>query len=308
MPLGAVMIMSAVPYSEIQIETLRRPGLKVTWLAYFIEAGRKGQIAAAAQALGISGQALRRNLDQLEEHLSLQLIQYHGKLLQLTPNGEAFLGEACELFNAIRNLTTAKKAPLPVRSPRLRLGWTKCWLQNLLVSLCSQVRESFPEHRLSIHHYLGPNDLEQALLSGQLDLALSWAPPASEKIASVRAQPSPYLIVSAPQPARPWENWSYAIPDAHLASLHPWERSRYPQKVQMEVNSFYALLDIAISGLCAVYLPECLIRRQLDQGQLAVVAEAPMAHYLTAYLCWQPKKAHPELQMLVPVLAQAGFS
>lgn len=306
----AVIIRTQAQNTEAERQTaspgLRRPGLKVSWLAYFIEVSRKAQLAAAAQSLGITPQALRRNLDQLESHLGVQLIQYHGKILQLTPCGEDFLAEAFELFYALRRLNGPEPPPPVLQSQTLQLGWTKSWLQNLLVDLCSEVRQILPEHRLNIQHLAGQRELEQALLDGRLDLALLWSPPESELLASLAVEPSPFVIVSAPQPLRPWDTWTYAIPAPELTALQPWSDDLHPRKIQLQANSLYALLDMACSGQCAVYLPECLIRSQLRQNQLVRVARPPVQHMLTPSVCWR-EPAAPELQNLLTQLSAKGF-
>ncbi|MEZ0372424.1 MAG: LysR family transcriptional regulator [Candidatus Sericytochromatia bacterium] len=260
---------------------LRKPGLKTAWLYYFVISCQQAGFEKAARSLGMTPQGLRRNLDQLEAHLSVKLLHRNGTHLQLTPLGQAFFEESQTILDELWRLSFDRPRSLAHSAKVLNLGWSKGTKRGMMPALCALLRARHPQFQLKIRQLADQTEIEQALLSGELDMALGWKAPENAGIAHLSGQPSPYLMVSAPWVTLPGECWYPAEDELLRPLVHACETMQV-----LATDTPEAMLEMALSGLCTVYLPEYLIRHQLQQKQLAVVAGSSVRHEVTPFIFW----------------------
>lgn len=284
--MGSAASVSATSRSSLTRPLLKRPGLKIAWLASFIAGVTHGHLSSAAAALALSSQALKRNLDQLERHLGLQLIHYHSRGLQLTPEGKALFPEVKALLSALSCLQQGTDSALQVQRS-LRIGWQDHWLQHGLESFICLLRSSFPSQQLSLQTYRDSCRLEQDLLRGKLELSILAQPPADNGIAWVRGHASPFVMAAASPFSAAFESLSCARAEG-LPSEAP--QNATPRRIS--TDNLQGLLDLAGSGFCAVYLPTCLMQDPLASGQLSTYSP-PTDQWLWPHLCWT-KTSPPE--------------
>ncbi|HEY9843175.1 MAG TPA: LysR family transcriptional regulator [Candidatus Obscuribacterales bacterium] len=277
---------------------LRKPGIKTVWLQCFVSSCQKSSLTTAAQAMGMTAAALRRNLELLEQQLGVRLLAGKSDAIVPTPLGQLVYEEATVILRELKRISSLMAVSPGRQTAVLNLGCARDWLQPLLLPLCGLLRQQLPGLTLRMEQLAGQSELEQALLDGKLDLALDWREPLNEGISCLGGSPQPYVVVSAPHPKRHWESWHYATPWVKQGYFKPWDHAGYPQLNQLESGHFSTLLDMALSGLCALYVPEYLVRAQLVTGSLVRVAEPPVFHAFTPLLLWNEQRADTDFASL----------
>lgn len=269
------------------------PRLKALWLQHFLVLAESPSLAKAAQALELSPQALSQSLLKLERALNSQLYERHQRARDpLTPDGRLFVAAARELLSELLELEaffTGFESEAPADT--LTIGWVFYWCPAYLPGLLRRLRREFPRLRPVIKRLNSDADLEQGLLEGTLDLALSLSEPQHRQLACLLGEPMPFLIVSAPQPMRAWDQWIYAKPidSPHFSpTSSAWDQVRYPRQFRFQSNSTLAIIEVIQAGELAAFLPRSIIRPQLAARKLAVVAEPPAPFADTPSVWWNP--------------------
>jgi DNA-binding transcriptional LysR family regulator len=267
------------------------PRLKTTWIRYFLMCSQAGHIAEAARLLGISTQALNRNLNALEHVVGQELIQRQRGSLIMTAAGRHFAAEAQLLLEEIESLSASFGSEPPAAVP-IRLGWSHGWEHDVLSEILGQTLDSLAGVFPSIYRYASLSQLEDAVLARELDVGLACRRPRNERLNSLQGPSIPYVIVSAPQPRRHWSLFRYSVlvsPKGRLphdAEPASWDELRYPRSRSLETDSLSACLEICRQGLAAACLPLNLVEPWLLSRELAIVAEPPEPLYLTPSIFW----------------------
>ena len=103
----------------------------------FLELARCGSIRSAADRMGLSPNALRRKIDELERTLGTVLITRHVDGIRPTPEGAEILAAAKRMEEAAFGLVRARNRAVPAMSGEVRIGITEAfgtfWLGPRLV-------------------------------------------------------------------------------------------------------------------------------------------------------------------------------
>src|SRR5713226_5554129 len=88
---------------------------RVDWEAIrlFLEVARRGSFRAAADALGVSINTLRRQIDELEQQLAVKLLTRHVDGVRTTAEGENILDAAKRMESASFGIVRARDRTLP---------------------------------------------------------------------------------------------------------------------------------------------------------------------------------------------------
>lgn len=272
--------------------TLRPPNqaaaqLKSQWLEHFIALSDAGGFRAAATTLGVSRQTLQRSLSQLEACLQTPLRQSPASRFQLTPAGLAFLQQARDLKASLQQLESRFSQLSEPLSGTISLAWQSAVSMDFLPASLASFMQAHPQVFLSIHCETDINNLTRDLSRGHLDLAIADSPPPDPQILTVGSRRSPFVIVSAPRPVCHWSALSYAVPSQpgpHQRRPR-WDEQRYPRRIACTSDSLDVLLDWALSGRAATYLPQLTVQSLLDQGRLTIVAQPPEPAYKELFVC-----------------------
>ncbi|MBC7779868.1 MAG: LysR family transcriptional regulator [Proteobacteria bacterium] len=144
-------------------------------LEYFRVMADHGQLARAAEALGLSQPALTKSLQRLESDVGAQLFERTPRGVRLTPIGSALLARAAQVRLAL-DQARAEVADLAAgRVGRVRIGIGPTMVELLLPATCSRLLVEAPQVTLQVT--TGLNDvLIDAVERGELDLVLSTLP------------------------------------------------------------------------------------------------------------------------------------
>ena len=141
---------------------------------YFLAVADQGGIAQAARALSISQPAITQAIDKLEALTGLQLFERrHARGMELTRQGKVFLEQARDLSAHAERMNDAIAVVAADRRGTIRLGCFQSIAPFCLARIVRQHGARHPDIAVAVVEGL-QRDLENALLAGELDLAIMY--------------------------------------------------------------------------------------------------------------------------------------
>lgn len=252
-------------------------------LRYFVALYEEGHVGRAAERLSISQPALSQQIRALEEELEVVLFQRNGRRLASTLAAHTLYNHALPLLDSMER---AKEAMRGFRGPgprSLAIGVLQTVNANLVPLLLERLRQAQPQLVVKLYELSGV-DIERRLLTGSLDIGISFLPPRQPGLHSLALyEDELQLVVRDTHPLREFKKVSITQA-AELPMLLLGEEFRVRQiwqeqlallgrraRVQAELNHMNSILD------------------SLDQGTLASVLPGKARHMSQhANLLWKP--------------------
>lgn len=155
--------------------------MEMNQIRYFLKAGETLNFTRAAEQCGVSVPSLSRGIRQLEEELGGQLFRRERHLTHLTDLGRLML----EHFSIVNRAADAAKRDakdyVALAGARLKLGVFASIGADVLTDYLRTLRNHAPELELHIWE-ANCEELEAALLGGEVDIALTSSPELDERI------------------------------------------------------------------------------------------------------------------------------
>lgn len=272
--------------------------LQLESLYNFLILAESGSFTAAAARLYMTQQALSRQIARLEQTLGKPLLlRNQGQGQQLTPAGELLRAEAYPLLAGLNALSLpspdASLAPLRLAA---QLG-----LDAGILSLI-ETRELSPELILPAG---GPGLIEQAVLKGDVDLAVLLQPPISDELSWAPLQPSPYVIAGAAGRSGDWQSQRYIAypsnPQNQSALLNVWPETEWPRQIVARADLGMAI-ELARHGAGCLHLPEAFLPEDLN-----TVCPAPFCRDYAPCLVWNNHLSAPAESLRLAILQLRGM-
>src|SRR5579871_4612014 len=172
------------------------PGVGPDWEAIrtFLELVRSGSIRSAADRMGLSPNALRRKIDDLERALGTILVTRHVDGIRPTAEGAEILLAAKRMEEAAFGLVRARDRAGPSMSGEVRIGVTEAfgtfWLGPRLV----EFQRAFPQLAVDLMCAMRSADV----LRMEVDLAIQLTRPTSPDVKVVRLGRMHSMLAAAP--------------------------------------------------------------------------------------------------------------
>ena len=145
-------------------------------LRYFVALYEEGHVRRAAERLSLSQPALSQQIKQLEYLLEVQLFARVGKRLQPTLAAHTLYSHAVNLLEATEKAREAMRS-FKGQAPRsLAIGVVQTVKGEVIPKLLERLRQAQPQLVVQIYELSGI-DIERRLLTGALDVAISFLPP-----------------------------------------------------------------------------------------------------------------------------------
>lgn len=169
--------------------------------ATIVKAGSLGQAAAL---LHITQPALSRTIKRLETQAGVALFERHAKGMQLTEFGRVLLPHATFLLRESERAEEDINALRGLSKGTIRVGAVASLVGQTLPRAISQVLQQWPGLRVQVVEGIW-DELSQALVKHEIDLALGGAAPDTEDIIGVREcrwEDSTQLVAALDHPLR----------------------------------------------------------------------------------------------------------
>ena len=221
-----------------------------------------GNLRKAAELLGISHSGLSKSLKALEAELGVELLQPSGRGIVISDHGRRFYERSARFMEEFEAMIGPASAGAP---DTLRFGSFETFTSFFVGPLIAQ---HLPGMRVEIHELL-PGRLEEALLSGRVDVGVTYEPIPRKGVEYVRAAS---LTMGAYALAGRFEHVELSrVPFLTQASpldgapsgakgLDGWPEDKFPRDVRYRVDLLATGLELARQGLAAIFLPRFVAR------------------------------------------------
>ncbi len=220
--------------------------MDVRTLRYFVEVVRQQSFTRAAEKLFVTQPTISKMLRHLEEELECTLLVREGRKLHLTDSGQAVYQRGLAILDEFRQLEAELEDISSVKKGVLRLGIPPM-VGRQIAGLIRQFRQTYPGIELSISE-LGGLSVEQAVLAGELDLAMTILPAGSDQPLTFLPLLSHPMCVVAPKSAH-WLN---------RTSIDIRELAEWPILIYNEDFTLYKMLMAAFQR--AGFAPKIAVR------------------------------------------------
>lgn len=144
-------------------------------LRYFDAVARELHFGRAAEACSVTQPALSMQIQELENHLGLTLLERTRSGVQLTKHGAAIAARAARILADTRELIEVAQHGDVLLSGQLRLGVIPSVAPYLLPPVLPLLRDSYPNLELAVRE-TQTHTLLQELVDGKLDALLLALP------------------------------------------------------------------------------------------------------------------------------------
>lgn len=134
----------------------------------FISVVECGSFSASARRLGISQPSVSRQINALEEHLGVRLLQRSTRRLNLTEAGQVYYEKAKQIQHDVIDAQQALSGFRETPSGVLRISAPHVWAETKIMPFLSEFLHKYPEIRLHIEC----NDELQDIIEDKLDLII----------------------------------------------------------------------------------------------------------------------------------------
>jgi DNA-binding transcriptional LysR family regulator len=259
-------------------------------LEYFRVVAQHGQIAAAADQLGLTQPALSKSVARLEAAVGARLLERTPRGVELTQVGAALITRATLIHSVVDGALREARDLRSGASGHLRVGTGPTAGEHLLPSVCAELLRGSP--KLFIRVVVGLNDvLLAALERGELDLVFGSFPEPriegmtyeslGEDVLTVFTRKRHALAQVRKVDLSQLAGVRWALPNASVTSRRTLQqvlqtyRMRAPD-VALESNSTQVLLAAVARSDMVGYLPMGAVRASGVMRDLALLNVKPL--------------------------------
>ncbi len=252
------------------VHTEEEPKLNTRFLTTLQVIAETGSLAAAARKLNLAPNSISEQIRALEREFGVVLLSRRGRIMHLTPAGQAVVTAAAEVLSRVADLHQI--ARLETLSGPLRVGVISSAMITLLPGVLKRMGERYAGIALSILPGTSPQ-LYRMLELGQIDCAVMVLPPFSlpKTLSWQPLREHPLVLVGTPEMAsgsledvlqsRPFiridrQAWTGQIVDAFLRA----RELRVNTVVEMDGLEIIAML--AAQGLGVALMPDWGFRHE----------------------------------------------
>ncbi|QET05287.1 LysR family transcriptional regulator [Cupriavidus pauculus] len=283
----------------------------------FVKAAEIRNFSEVGRQLGISASAVGKAISRLEQRLGVRLFHRSTRSITLTPEGQLFLSR-CQRI--VEELEAAEAELSAASSPKGQLRVSLPLVGALLLPVLSSFIREYPDIRLELDF----SDRMVNIIDEGFDVVLRTGDAADSRLVTRALGYYTPQIVAAP--AYLSRRGVPASPDdllRHACLLH-----RYPSTGKVDrwllregdnvremdlpalltVNTVEPLIEMAEQGHGLAYIPNFLVRRQLEDGRLVTVLSDYATDRKVFRAVW-PSGRHmsPKIRVFVDYMARHLF-
>jgi DNA-binding transcriptional LysR family regulator len=254
---------------------------RFTSMQIFVKAVELGSFSAAADALQISPQLVGKNVQVLEQHLGVRLLNRTTRHHSLTEIGKTFYERARIILAEVEAAESLAEETRAIPRGRIRINAPVTFGIHALAPRLPEFLSAYPEVSVDLTLSNRVVDLidegyDAAFRVGELADSSLMAWPLAPYHLVVCAAPS-YLNsrspLTTPMDLQHHEclGFSHTSLRSHWVFDDPAGRISVPVSGRLMIDSGEALLSAAVAGLGVMLQPMELVRAELEAGRLVAV-------------------------------------
>ena len=254
--------------------------MDVGQLRAFLAVAQELHFGRAAERLHMTQPPLSRIIKQLESELGTRLLDRNTRSVKLTSSGQALVGPATEVFEALRRAEDAVRSADNGDAGLVRIAFAGVSTHQLVARLARQVKSNRPRIQLELSSQNFAQPAMKKLVQGETDIALGrWDVIPAEVSSRVVMRDS--LVMAMPD-THPLAG-ARRLPMGRLAgeafiSLTPFEGAVLPDRLRRLAlaNGFVAdIVQVAPDTQTALALVSAEVGCHLTLASVAVNATDP---------------------------------
>lgn len=249
-------------------------------LKYLDEVARVGSIRKAASRLNVASSAINRQILALESELGAPIFERMPRRLRLTASGEVLIAHVRETLKGHQRVESHIEALKGLTRGEVTIATMNGLAAGPLPRFLNSILDSHPRVHLRLR-VLPLDQMTNAVLTGEADLALTYNPPASPGIRIVASHDLALgAVVSAKHPLtrqKPLRladcaEFPLAIADASM-TIRPavdlaFTHANIPLHPTIETNSIEFMKKIARSGQAITFLNPVDVAQEVEAGEI----------------------------------------
>lgn len=277
-------------------------------MAVFARVVDEGSFRAAARDLSVAPSRVSQTISDLEQYIGVTLMYRSTRKLSLTTDGRKFYQHAAEIMRnaeaGMNELNSLSQKPF---------GELKVTLPAFLVSSnISQAIGEFAKQYADISLSLIYTDQRVDLLDQGIDLTIRVGWLEDSSMLSRKLTESRRLLVASPEylkalskPQQPADiiNWDWLHFNVRASTIEFTHTNgkivRITENSRLVINSAEAIANFACQGVGVAILPEHLISKKIESGELVEVLPEWKLKPLGFYAVWPDKSRRESLTLLL---------
>ena len=257
--------------------------IESTAVRYFRAVTESGSIKQAAAALRIASSAISRQVQAIEEELSVKLFERGARGMVLTDAGHLLYRYAVENRNQLDGIRVKVQEFDTLRRGQVKIATVEGMLANFLSNFVVDLASNYPGISISTT-VMGSRDVAELVGHNDVDLGLVFGrSPRRDLIELARMRQSLCLIVSPRHPlaarthcaVRDLAGLRVVVPDSSFGIRQEIDRACANGKVRLEIcnetNSLTFAQTLAARTDLATFLPRDTAMPALEAGLLVAV-------------------------------------
>lgn len=245
--------------------------MEISQIRHFVRIAETGSYIKAADLLNIGQSTLSRQVRALEVELRASLFYRHGRGVLLTEAGKKFLEYARGMLHLMDAAALAVRDTDSMYSGQLVIGMAPSIGRACIPTLLPTLTQLFPRASISVVEGLS-GALHDAVLLGQLDLALLYNPAASPNITITPIVAEPLYLIGA-HPVGENQNGVTLAEVAELPLILPHgnhsvrvavesaaARLGLGVNVKLQVDASYSTMELVAQGMGYSIMPRLVER------------------------------------------------
>lgn len=291
--------------------------MEIRTLLTFARIAETGSFSRTAEQLGYSQSAVTMQIKQLEGELGAQLFERIGKRVKLTQAGERLLPYALEMLTLVQKAEAIAREPGEITGP-LRIGTSESFVISVLPPVFAGFRERCPHVEVRVQTALVA-DLFQKLRQNEVDLLyfldervyfpewvkvfererpIHFVASAQSELAGQTAVPMERLLREPLYLTEKGVSYRYAMEQVLAergVELHP----------VLEIGNTSVITQFLLKNGGISFLPEYVVRGQLDRGRLVVLdTDCPKISMWSQLVYHRSKYVTPQMRAFIRLLEE----
>ena len=268
-------------------------------MSFLVALSEEMSFTRAAARCHVTQPTLSSGLRELENRLSVKLVERTSRSLLITEVGEQVVEEARRLLDGARRIETLAKAHLNPEEGDLRLGAIPTIGPYLLPRAIPEIQEAFPQLRVFIREEMTESLLE-GVESGRLDLALIALPFETGALAIEPLFSDGYHLATPESMALEEARRDLdllLLERGHCLQRHALaavDTSAFRRNAHFEATSLPTLIAMVGEGLGMTLLPDLAVRTGVADGQEVRLTALPDACPRRVALIWRRTTSRAE--------------
>lgn len=244
--------------------------MTLSQLRTFVVLADARTLQEAAERLAVTPSAVSTSVASLQRSLGVQLVEPHGRGLQLTSAGEVYADYTRLVLGLLEEAAAATAGGLDPQRGRLRIAAVTTVGEHVLPSFLAGFRHLYPE--VSFRLEVGNRQRVWSLLGAhEADVVIAGRPPAGAGHQVRATRPNELVVVGAAGTSTDVNNLTWLLREpgsGTRASTEAFLESRGINPPRLTLGSNGAVVAGVVTGLGVTLASRDAVQRELDGGQL----------------------------------------